>query len=935
MANVILRVKREDGSWAEIPALVGPEGPQGVSIDDIVLKSQEGGVSTYLILLSDGSEKTFQVTDGAIITDVSLISTDVLIDTYKISISDGSFFNFKVTNGRGIKSIAKTSTDVLSDTYTISYNDNTSSTFKVTNGRSITKIVKSNTDVLTDTYTISYNDNTTSTYTITNGRGIDYIEKDETIGISDRYTIHYNDGSTSYYHVVNGEAGPAGSIGNRIYLSGLVDKVNDEEGYGRVKELKESDFDLSKFTVVGSPLISENGMLVCTDYSNPSQRTNYVNTIPLETLANSSFEVECTFYPKNYTVNTGCMVYSLGINRTAGVQVDANLSGITFFCSPGTASSYQDQLNYKYKTNLLQYDVVKTWFEYRRNEGKYYFYASFDNRKKTLLGTQTPTVENHDLFNISYNPSQLIRIGAAYNQLDCVYPIDLKNFSITVDGKEVFSGNPTALDTIKANNYTVTGSPTITDDGTFKANATGDYLIKTGFTNEIKKELRCDGRFYYSTKTNNTGNIINLANGSVIYWTINSDGLITLYDGTNTSTVQIEIPLKDGDIFDTEIIYNASTVTLNVCLNEGVNYTTSIASQGLTTFNTWRLSLNENYWGGTIDLNTIHVYIDGNLVYQPCLKIPYTKAKTGSKIVDAAYRLRVEDCYNQYGAGNYYLFSSATEQFALPMPDIYGLIENLDTKIVNLDNKKVNRAGDTMTGALTIKGPSHPQLRLHRTNPAFDTPSENKFAQLLFLGSDDNWSGIVQNINNTGSVTVNGVATNYPINSTNLTSRTRNNDGSTYTQGDLFIATDSQGNAWTYGPHPANKLDNSNKLATTNWVRNHCCTTPATTKSTASLDAPCYVIENYVNGTSWYRIWSDGWIEQGGQVGVANGSGGTTIALIKNYSDANYCLQVTSIATSITWVQMADAHIVNKTNSSFRVIANLNNNSANWYTCGY
>lgn len=175
MANVILRVKREDGSWAEIPALTGPEGPQGVSIDDIVLKSQEGGVSTYLILLSDGSEKTFQVTNGASITDVPLINTNALIDTYRISISDGSYFEFRVTNGRGIKNIAKT-----------------------------------NTDVLTDTYTISYNDNTTSTYTITNGRGIDYIEKDQTVGISDRYAIHYNDGTTSYYHVVNGEKGDTG-----------------------------------------------------------------------------------------------------------------------------------------------------------------------------------------------------------------------------------------------------------------------------------------------------------------------------------------------------------------------------------------------------------------------------------------------------------------------------------------------------------------------------------------------------------------------------------------------------------------------------------------------------------------------------------------------------------------------------------------------------
>ena len=620
MANVILRVKREDGSWAEIPALVGPEGPQGVSIDDIVLKSQEGGVSTYLILLSDGSEKTFQVTDGAIITDVSLISTDVLIDTYKISISDGSLFNFKVTNGRGIKSIAKTSTDVLSDTYTISYNDNTSSTFKVTNGR-----------------------------------GIDYIEKDETIGISDRYTIHYNDGSTSYYHVVNGEAGPAGSIGNRIYLSGLVDKVNDEEGYGRIKELKESDFDLSKFTVVGSPTITDDGIASGFSDSNNIRITG-------------AFDGEVFQY-----------------------EFTAKIGSITEGVTQGLCQGLDDSGTY---SNLLIADTDKLWLVAYTEDSVYTNVGSYvvsENTEYSIKAIYSKTKVEYYINNTliasktgNFKVPTSMTLGKAGIRT-FQGSTDLKSFSITVDGKEVFSGNPTALDTIKANNYTVTGSPTITDDGIFKANATGDYLVKTGFTNEIKKELRCDGRFYYSTKTSNTGNVINLANGSLISWNINSNGLITLSDGTNTSTVQIEIPLKDGDIFDTEIIYNASTITLNVCLNEGVNYTTSIASQGLTTFNSWRLSTSDNYWGGTIDLNTIHVYIDGNLVYQPCLKIPYTKAKTGSKIVDAAYKLRVEDCYNQYGAGNYYLFSSATEQFALPMPDIYGLIENLKLDITAIE----------------------------------------------------------------------------------------------------------------------------------------------------------------------------------------------------------------------------------------------------------
>lgn len=913
MANVILRVKREDGSWAEIPALVGPEGPQGVSIDDIVLKSQEGGVSTYLILLSDGSEKTFQVTDGAIITDVSLISTDVLIDTYKISISDGSFFNFKVTNGRGIKSIAKTSTDVLSDTYTISYNDNTSSTFKVTNGRSITKIVKSNTDVLTDTYTISYNDNTTSTYTITNGRGIDYIEKDETIGLSDRYTIHYNDGSTSYYHVVNGEAGPAGSIGNRIYLSGLVDRVNDEEGYGRVKELKESKFDLSKFTVVGSPLISEDGVV------SGLNEANYL-IINNSALGNSlhnanSWKVEEVF---KYDGGSDWTDFLRSDDKSIRLLIVPSQSRIcVILSSDGTNEDIADSYPLSIE-NLILGNTYKAVIEFN---GTQYIFTLYNNdgsvfsSKSINSSVKVSSATNYVFGNFAVNYGS----------------IDLKHFSIIVDGKEVFSGNLTALDTIKANNYTVTGSPTITDDGIFKANVAGDYIQKTGFTNEIKKELRCDGRFYYSTKTSNTGNVINLSNGSVISWNINSDGLITLTDGTNTSTVQIEIPLKDGDIFDTEIIYNASTVTLNVCLNEGVNYTTSLASKGLTTFNTWRLSQNANYWGGTVDLNTIHVYIDGNLVYQPCLKIPYTKAKTGSKIVDAAYKLRVEDCYNQYGAGNYYLFSSATEQFALPMPDIYGLIENLDTKIVNLDNKKVNRAGDTMTGALTIKGPATGQLTIYRTNPAGDTPSETKFAQVAYFGSDKLFTGSVENVNYTGSTTVNGVTTNYPVNCSQIVSRTYK-DGSDYTQGNIGVYTDSKGNIWTYAPHPANKLDNSNKLATTNWVRNHCCTTPATTKSTASLDAPCYVIENYVNGTSWYRTYSDQWKEQAGHVNTQTKT--KYVSFLKPFKNNLYLVLVTAPWSDVATGQNEGFN--NTTVNGFNVtISYVPINGIRWYCCGY
>ena len=47
-------------------------------------------------------------------------------------------------------------------------------------------------------------------------------------------------------------------------------------------------------------------------------------------------------------------------------------------------------------------------------------------------------------------------------------------------------------------------------------------------------------------------------------------------------------------------------------------------------------------------------YKNGDLVWQGCLKIPYTLTKDGKKIVDSIYRDRVEDEYTQAGYTPYY-----------------------------------------------------------------------------------------------------------------------------------------------------------------------------------------------------------------------------------------------------------------------------------------
>ena len=46
-----------------------------------------------------------------------------------------------------------------------------------------------------------------------------------------------------------------------------------------------------------------------------------------------------------------------------------------------------------------------------------------------------------------------------------------------------------------------------------------------------------------------------------------------------------------------------------------------------------------------------------------------------------------------------------------------------------------------------------------------------------------------------------------------------------------------------------------------------------------------YVIDSYVNGTSWYRVYKSGWCEQGGTIGINND---TLIYFAKPFKDTNY-----------------------------------------------
>lgn len=52
------------------------------------------------------------------------------------------------------------------------------------------------------------------------------------------------------------------------------------------------------------------------------------------------------------------------------------------------------------------------------------------------------------------------------------------------------------------------------------------------------------------------------------------------------------------------------------------------------------------------------------------------------------------------------------------------------------------------------------------------------------------------------------------------------------------------------------------------------------------------VVSSYTNGNSWYRVWSDGWIEQGGYMPDTAQNVLAGVSLLKPFSNANYNLNI-------------------------------------------
>lgn len=138
-----------------------------------------------------------------------------------------------------------------------------------------------------------------------------------------------------------------------------------------------------------------------------------------------------------------------------------------------------------------------------------------------------------------------------------------------------------------------------------------------------------------------------------------------------------------------------------------------------------------------------------------------------------------------------------------------------------------------------------------------------------------------------------------------------------------FLTTDGTNASWAAVDALPSQTGHSGDLLTTD----------GTDASWVDTDTIYPVVETYVNGTEWYRVYSDGWVEQGGAMGTSQ-----TITLLKPMADTNYYVDVTWSGGKSGNFYAGDWRIDTLTTTSFFTTATSNGanvKGSRWIVKGY
>lgn len=435
---------------------------------------------------------------------------------------------------------------------------------------------------------------------------------------------------------------------------------------------KYTTFNKGYISTIGTPTMSEFGVIsICGKY-------DYFLTPSIDVTTADSWEMRFTYTPSGTTPTTTIGLFGsnwLNVSFTTTEKITATVNytgGSLTLTSTGTFNG-ADEIFCK-----IRYDSTG-----------YKLYASVNPFDYGTAATNSQTAKAAS--------AQALKLGnvSATSYLS-QGSIDMKYFEFDINGANVQNYKQTGIDTIKAPDYAVVGSPTISADGIASGFSNSNYLTKALGTDFLNSNFDMIIPVGITTPGSDTGNSISFMAGNkmVVRAYVTSSGyLFSLYYIDNSLGILGANLIPTANLTPNTINYIRVTRVSNTInyygyYNNRWNLRTSSTIPDGKSFDTnftvyiGAQRNGENALSSYTDLNSVEFYSNGSLIYQPCLYIPYTETTDGTKIVDAAYFDRVQSCREQTGQALYLTLDEQKQQFYLPQGTVSGMISQLTADIL-------------------------------------------------------------------------------------------------------------------------------------------------------------------------------------------------------------------------------------------------------------
>lgn len=254
---------------------------------------------------------------------------------------------------------------------------------------------------------------------------------------------------------------------SKMYETGEIS--TDTIGYNQLVQMKRSTFDKSKFKVVGNPTITDDGI---------ASGFSVNNYIKIPNVSGLSKITESLKFTSSFVYNTLSAEQTIW-NKNLNFDLRLINSSIILRTYDGSKFNAFSILQSQHKVangEQVFCDVVITpnlcrikinGVEYTKEQVTDFSYLINAANKSFLIGMS-------NAFNFYFHTS-----------------IDLKQFSITIDGKEVFSGNKTGIDTVKIGGETV--------EIPYTLSKTGSKIVDVVYRDKVQALYNQEGKADYYT----------------------------------------------------------------------------------------------------------------------------------------------------------------------------------------------------------------------------------------------------------------------------------------------------------------------------------------------------------------------------------------------------------------------------------------------------